>query len=210
MHSLTITLGVMAALLHGIAYILYNVQTKLGQSQPNSASWSIWAFLATLNALSFREMSGDTIAALQFITGSVACILTFVYALVIGKMTWPKRKDWIAFGLGLAATGVWWKFRSATGANMVVLLAFLISFVPTFSGVLTDPNKETPRSWVLWTIALLVTTLNVSLQKGWHMALVTPTVLLVAHGSIAYLASNTRKERCRSLRTSTQRLGGVS
>ena len=38
MQELTIALGLTAALLHGVAYVLYNVQTKMGKSNPNAAS----------------------------------------------------------------------------------------------------------------------------------------------------------------------------
>lgn len=197
MQELTIALGLTAALLHGVAYVLYNVQAKLGKSSPNAASWSVWAFLATLNALSYREMSGDLVATLQFFTGSVACVLTFLYVLTIGKFSRLKPKEWGLFALGLLATVVWWKLRSATGANMIVLVAFLISFIPTFEGVWRDPFKETPRSWTLWTLALLITTTNVVLRDGKPIALLTPIVLLVAHGSIAILSVQWRKAKFR-------------
>lgn len=195
LQELTITLGLTAALLHGVAYVLYNMQAKLGSSKPNAASWSVWAFLATLNALSYREMSGDAVMTLQFFTGSVACILTFLYVLTIGKFSRLKPKEWGLFTLGLLATLVWWKFRSATGANMIILVAFLISFIPTFEGVLRDPFKETPRSWMLWTLAFLVTTINVVLRDGKPVTLLTPIVLFLTHGSIALLSAQSRKAK---------------
>ncbi len=195
MLGITVVLGLTAAALHGIAYVLYNIQTKLGKSQPNAASWSIWAFLATLNALSYREMNGDMVTTLPFFTGSVACILTFFYALTNGKFSWPKPKEWGIFAIGLLSTLVWWYFRSATWANVIVLVAFVISFIPTFEGVLRDPFKETPKSWVLWTVAFLITTVNVVLRwKGQPVALLAPVVLLLAHGSIAVLSTEKRKK----------------
>lgn len=200
MQELTVVLGITAALLHGIAYVLYSVQTKLGYSKPNIATWSIWTFLATLNAFSYREMSGDAIVALQFFTGSVACTLTFVYAMIIGKFSWPKQSDWWCFALGLLAMLVWWIFRSATGANMIILVAALVSFIPTYMGVARDPFRETPGPWVLWTFAFLVTTINVVLREDKLVALVMPTVLLVAHAGIAVLSTKERKARFNSAR----------
>ena len=142
-------------------------------------------------------MSGDVVVALQFFTGSVACILTFLYVLIIGKFSKLKPREWGLFALGLLATLVWWKFRSATGANMIVLVAFFISFIPTFEGVWRDPFKETPRSWMLWTLAFLVTTTNVVLRDGKLIALIAPIVFLIAHGSIAILSTQKRKARFR-------------
>ena len=125
--ELTLVLGVSAALLHGVAYLLYNIQTKLGQSHPNVVSWSIWAFLATLNAFSYREISG-IVAGLQFFIGSAGCILTFLYALWIGTFERPKPKEWRVFALGCLASLVWWIFRSAASANMIILPPFPLSF----------------------------------------------------------------------------------
>ncbi len=197
MQELTIALGLTAALLHGVAFILYNVQSKIGQSKPNAASWSIWAFLSTLNALSYREMTGDVVATLQFFTGSVGSILTFLYVLIIGKFSKLKPGEWGLFALGLLATLVWWKFRSATGTNMIVLVAVIISFIPTLEGVWRDPFRETPRSWILCTLAFLVATTNVVLRDGKPIALLTPIVLLIAHGSVALLSTQSRKAKFR-------------
>lgn len=79
---------------------------------------------------------------------------------------------------------------------MVVVIAFLISFFPTFKGVWQDPFKEAPLPWLIWTVAFLITTSNVILR--WNeqpLALVIPIVLFMTHGGIAILCTNKRKER---------------
>lgn len=199
MQELTIALGLTAALLHGSAFILYYWQNKTGQSKPNAATWGIWAFLATLNALSYREMTGDVVATLQFFTGSVGGILLFLYVLTFGKFSWLKPREWGLLALGIFAVLVWWKFRSATWANMIILVAVVISFIPTLEGVWRDPFTETPRSWVLWTLAFIVATTNVALRGNKAIALLTPAVLIVAHGVIAVLSTERRKKRFRQI-----------
>lgn len=193
--ELTIWLGVTAALLHGTAFVLYNVQTFRGESTPNFASWGVWAILATLNALTFRAMENDTVATLQFVAGSIGCIATFLYALAIGKFAWPDKQEQWLFVLSLIAVVVWLVFNAATSANMIVLTAAVISFIPTARVVWKDPFKETPRSWVIWTLACAITVVNVLLRQGWSMSLVTPAALLVLHGSIAVLCGEGRKLR---------------
>src|SRR3990167_2851914 len=106
-------------------------------------------------------MSGDVVMALQFMTGSVACILTFLYVLAIGKFSKLQPKEWGLLALGVFATLVWWGVRSAAGANIIILGAFLVSCIPTFAGVWRDPFTETSRPWVLWTLAFAITTTNV-------------------------------------------------
>jgi hypothetical protein len=202
MQKLTLTCGITAALLHGVAYLLYNVQAKLGKSSPNAASWSVWAFLATLNALSYFSMNGDVVTSLQFFTGSIACIVTFIYVLAIGKFSGLKAKEWGLCALGFLAVLVWWKYRSATSASIIILIAFLISSWPTLEGVLRNPLKETPRPWTIWTIAFLLTTINVGLRGGRPIAFLAPVLLLLAHGSIAVLSRKKRQERFRLIQLS--------
>lgn len=200
MHGLTILLGVTAALLHGVAFTLYSIQTKMGQSSPNPASWALWAFLAVINALTFHGMT-NALVTLQFFTGSVGCLATFLFALAIGKFSWPTTKEWRLFGLGVLGTLVWWIFKSATGANMIIFVALTISFIPTYEGVWRDPHKETPRSWVLWTLAFLVTTINVIVNwKGQPLNLVMPIGGAILHGTVAVLSTQNRKERFRLAR----------
>ncbi len=200
MHKLTFFLGVLVAVLHGSAFIIYNIQTKQGKSDPNPVSWSIWAFLATMNALTYREMSGDVVATFQFYTGSVACTLTFLYVLAIGEFAWLEPEEWLLFLLGLAASLVYWKFRNATGGNLIILVAFLISFYPTFKAVLENPFKETPTAWNIWTLALFLNVVNIALRGGEPIAFLMPGVLLICHWSIAWLSRPKRKEQFRFAR----------
>lgn len=197
MDQVRLALGIVAAVLHGLGYYLYSRHTKLGQSTPNIASWSIWAFLATINALTYRVMSGDPAATLQFFMGSIGCMLTFLFALAMGKFSWPKRwEHWAMFILGIVATVVYYRFRNATSANMIVLVAFVISFIPTLEGVIRDPFVEVPRSWVIWTVAYMITTMNVTLNPDWRLvSLLMPVVMVVAHGAVAVLSTDTRKAR---------------
>ena len=196
MHDYTVVLGVGAALLHGTAYVLYNIQTHFGKSEPNPASWAIWTLLSILNAWSFREVSADNLSTLQFFTGSVACMITFFYTWYRGKLKRLKHSEWRILALALSVIVVWRIFNSATGANMLVVLTFIISFIPTLKGVLADPFKESPRSWWLWTAAFAFTIGSILLRwRGEPLALVMPTVLLIAHGSIAVLSSQKRKDK---------------
>lgn len=192
MQTLTVILGVLAAGLHGTAYVFYNRQTWRGTSHPNAASWSVWAFLSILNAASYRSMSGDTVTSLQFLTGSVACLLTFLITLVTGRFTALSRIEWRVLTMGIIAAGVWRVFQSATGANMIILVTFVVSFMPTLVGVWRDHRKETPRSWILWTTAFAVTCINVVLRERGITTFITPFVMLLLHGGVAVLA---RKEK---------------
>lgn len=195
METLSIILGITAALLHGSGYLVYNIQTKLGKSEPRIITWLIWVFLTIINALSYNVMSGDFVATLQFFMGSVACIITFSYVVMIGKFKKPEKHDWLMFGLAMLAMTVWAIFRSATGANMIILLATTISFIPTLKGVWGNPFVETPPAWNLWTIAYVISTINLVLRGCPAVAFVGPVAMVFAHGAIAVLSTESRKKR---------------
>lgn len=173
MHELAVVLGVTAALLHGVAFILYCIQTRFGKSSPKSASWALWAFLATLNALTFHGMTSNWLVTIQFVTGSVGCIATFLFAMF-----------------------VWWIFRTAAVANMIIFIALVISFIPTYEGVWANPTKETPRSWVLWGLAFFITAINVIVSgKGRPLNLVMPIGGAILHAGVGYLSRRKRVYR---------------
>jgi hypothetical protein len=197
MNGAAVVFGILAAVMHGTAFVIYCIQTKLGSSKPNAATWSLWAFLATVNALTYKGVSGDIVATLQFFMGSAACIGTFLFALAIGKFSRLKVFEWSLFALGMVASVIWLVFRNAVFANMIVLVTIAISFVPTVVGVWRDPHQEAPFPWVIWTSAYLLTTLTVVMR--WHgekAALVAPIFLLLAHGWVVWLSAPGRKSLC--------------
>lgn len=197
MDQLRLALGIVAAVLHGVAFYFYAKQVKLGQSKPNIATWSITVFLMLLNALTFQEMSQDKVATLQFFVGFAGAAATFLYALVRGKFSKLKPTELVALLFGICAGLVWYWFREATGANMIILFALLVALSPTWKGVYQDPFNETPRSWVMWSVAYSITTINILLgmsNPNWHaISLVNPIAGVVAHGLVAILSRNSRK-----------------
>ena len=189
MQSITIVLGIIAALLHGAAYLLYAIQTKVGRSSPKSASWGLWEFLVVINWLTFGVAFGNWIIALQFLSGSVACTIVFFYMLAIKKFDWPTKKHWSLIGLGLIAILVWWMFRNAAWANVIIFVALTISFIPMYESLYDDPTQERPLPWVIWTLAFLTTTVNVIVNwKHQPLGLVMPIGGAILHGAVAYLS----------------------
>lgn len=189
-----LVLGIAAAVLHGTAFYLYARQMNVGKSHPNIATWSISSFLMLLNALTFGMMSNDWVATFQLFVGFGGCLIVLVYALVKGKFSLPGPTEGWAMLLGITASVLWYEFRQAAGANMIILFALCIALAPTWRGVYHDPFRETPRSWVIWAIAYVVTTINVLLNPNWHLiSLVTPFVSIFAHGGVAVLANEGRK-----------------
>jgi hypothetical protein len=193
MFDLAIVLPVLAAIIHGVGFVKYNLQTKEGSSKPNFVSWFAWAFLATLNALTFSAATSFVNALTTFV-GSAGCIGTFIHALFTGKFKWPDWREWIELALCLAAIVVW-RFYTPTYANLVVLAAFVISFDPTARGVWKNPHLENKvMPWMLWTTAYGLTTVNTYLfQGGMSLNLVMPIVVTACHAIVPMLCTEKRR-----------------
>ncbi|MBI4020873.1 MAG: hypothetical protein HY369_01385 [Candidatus Aenigmarchaeota archaeon] len=195
METVTWFLGVAGALTSGLAYTLYTIETGLGRSKPNAASWSVWAFLATLNALTYHEMSHNLVASLQYYIGAVGCGLVFFYALLFGKFSRLHTREWVILILGICSALVWYAFHSAAWASLIVIVTFAISIEPTVRSAFQDPHREPARPWKLWTLALTIGTAGAVLRGKGQLTVVTPFALALLHGSVAVLTRQTRRLR---------------
>ncbi|MEK9157760.1 MAG: hypothetical protein AAB638_01080 [Patescibacteria group bacterium] len=197
MNELRLVFAVVASVLSGFAFYFYAKQVKLGQSKPNIATWSISVFLMLLNTLTFQDMSKDKVATLQLVVGFAGAVIVFFYALVKGKFSRPKPTELLSLLFGVCAGVVWYVFRQAASANMIILLALLVALYPTWKAVYQNPFSDTPRSWVMWSTAYSITTVNILLgmsNPDWHaVSLINPVVGVVAHGLVAFLSRENRK-----------------
>ncbi|MFA4846109.1 MAG: hypothetical protein WC654_06150 [Patescibacteria group bacterium] len=187
--DITVVIGIVAVLIHLAGYTLYNIQAHRGHSTPNLTSWGLWAFLAALSALTYSAFSHDLVTTSIFYAGTAAQIFTLLFALSTGKFTAPKREEYIVILLALIAIYIWWSDRNAGGANLVLLAATLLGGVPTILGVWRNPKLEKPVPWLLWSLAFLLTIVNVVLRgNGFALNLAMPVAGLVLHGTVAILA----------------------
>lgn len=188
METWSIVFGGGIAFLHGLAYSLYSWETILGRNRPNIVSWGIWTFIAIVNALSYYTMIGkDGIASLQYFSGSVMCLVTFICVLFTGRFLKPAREEWFFLGLGIFSVLVWWFFRSAVGANAIILITLIISFIPTMVSVAKNPTREVSLPWIMWSVAFIGTLIHLFLRGGGALAFLTPTISLLLHGGVAFL-----------------------
>ena len=182
--------SVLAAVFSGVAYVLYLHQVYAGGSVPNPASWTVWAFLAGLNAITFWKGSKDGLATAQFFTGAVGCFVVWAFALSMGKFAPLDTMAWSVLLLCVAACLVWWKTKNAIYANLVLSGTLAVSFVPTIVGVWQDGKTEQPIPWYLWTAAFAITSINVFRRTDrtklhWWFLMVVPVLGTILHGIVA-------------------------
>ncbi|MCI0565885.1 hypothetical protein L0Y46_01665 [bacterium] len=182
-------LGLTAGSMNVIAFVIYNMQMIVGVSQPNTASRTVWAFLTALNCFSYFMMSKDWIKSILPTMGSVACFVTFVLALVIGKLEPMNLFEWGALCLCLVAGIQWWMYRSATYAQMIMQVTIIVSFIPTYVGVWTGSAVEAPIPWFLWAFAFALGTAVVLVRwQGRYRDLVYPVNCFILHAGVGVLA----------------------
>jgi hypothetical protein len=182
-------LGALSGMTHLVAFAIYNKQMLKGTSRPNTATWTLWVFLTILNASSYTVMTGDFVKGILPTAGALACIFTFLFSLFKGKLSRLDFYDKLALIIGMISGFIWWYYKSATYANLILQISFIISFVPTYRGVWDDPKKEHALPWYVWSVAYFIMTLNVFLfsWRGQYQDLVYPILALLTHAPVGLL-----------------------
>src|SRR3989338_8917637 len=180
MFDMSMAVPVLAAILHGVGYSLYNWQTLKGVTKPNPVSLFIWLFLAALNAATFSAMN-DPVAALQMFVGTIGMTVVFSMALFTGKLRRPTAWEWPVLVLCLMSVYVW-KRTDATLANMMLVGGVALSFAPYIYGLYVDPRLDRARAWWFFTIAWSITSINTFVfHGGFTLSMVMPVVMTFAH-----------------------------
>lgn len=183
-----IILGATAGLTHIIAYAIYSRLVFKGHAKPNAATWLLWVLLSFLNLASYFVMTGDWVKIILPVASDTALFTVFFISLFRGKFTRLSRFDWAALFVGITAGLVWWVFRSATYANIILQICFIISFIPTYKLVWKEPGSEMAFPWVLWSSAYIMNLFLVFLRwNDQYQDLVYPIVQFVLHISVALI-----------------------
>jgi len=180
-----VILGLVAGSVHLASYALYNREMLRGHIRPNTATWILWTFLATMNTASYIVMSQDLAKAATPIAGCAACIVTLGLSAGKGRLSGLNRLDAAVLAIGIAAGLFWWTSRSAAGANLLLQLAFVVSNIPTFNGVWRDPRIERPLPWFGFAAAYMLNLAVVIMRwRGSYADLAYPVVSLAADGGV--------------------------
>jgi hypothetical protein len=191
--NITILIGILAGFLHILAFAIYNKQMLRGTSYPNSATWTLWTFLTVLNVSSYFVMGGDLVKSILPIASSVACVLTFLFAIYKGKLSKVDPWDGLALGIGIVAGLVWWYYKSATYANLILQISIAVSFVPTYRGVWKDPRKEKALPWYIWSSAYVLSVIVIILRwQNQYQDLAYPINCLVLHAVVGLMTNRNK------------------
>ncbi len=148
-----VLLASVAGFLHAVGYAQYARKVLVNACRPNLASWLLWVALAMLNGVSYFAMSGDAVKSLISLVSTLGCITVFLLTLRHGRFSRLDIIDTFALVIGAGAILAWWKFGSATVANLLLQGCIIISIIPTYRSVWRNPRAEQPSPWMLWAVA---------------------------------------------------------
>ena len=207
MNTLGMAYAAIASLLLIIGYIIYTYLMLRKKNNPNPATWLLWVFIAGYHALTYQVSSGDPVLAWLPFASSVTCIAVFVITYFKGEFSKISNTDYIASAISFISVLVWIYFKEARNANLILQLAIITSFIPTYRSVWKDPKTENWIPWAIWVVSYLFLITAVDLRwEGKWIALVYPINALVLHAIVGLLS--VRKQN--SKQETEQGLGLVS
>jgi hypothetical protein len=187
--NLGLSLSVASGVLQLLSFFLYNRKVLRGQSHPNAATWSLWVGLTVLNCVTYVMMTTDLVKGIMPMVSTLACFVTFWLALVRGKFSRLSSADWGAMFCGALACLVWWVYHSVTGANLILQVCVLISFVPTYRSVWNLPGQESPVPWFGWGAGYALAVGLVLLRwQGHYQDFVYPLSGCLLHSGLGVIA----------------------
>lgn len=130
-----------AILLTFYAYIPYIQGIRLGNIQPHVFSWIIWG--ATTFIVFFAQVAGNGgIGSIPIGVSGIITILVAVFAYRKRGDINITKSDWFFFGLALSSLPFWFYFSHPLAAVIVLSIADILGFIPTFRKGYLLPNSE--------------------------------------------------------------------
>lgn len=182
--EISITLAILASIVHLAGYAIYNTAALRGTKKPNLVPWTIWGVMAILNTITYGLKIGDDIKAMLSAAGTVAAIVTLVVAIVKGgSFRELSKTNRNALIIGLVSV-VAWKWGSPAMANYFVLAAVTSGFIPFYTVLWSNPSAEARLPWFLWTVSTTLGVVVVAARfNGDYSDYVAPAVYMVLHGT---------------------------
>ncbi|GAA4779830.1 hypothetical protein GCM10023219_29690 [Stakelama sediminis] len=152
---------------HFGAYCAYLLGLRRDMVQPNRASWLIWSFATTVEAVTYVALNPGTPQGMVFLMSAGFCILVTLGLWRQSQWSAPSATELFCIVACLGAIGLWLVFRNTFWAHMLVVAAVPVSFWPTWQSAMEDRTRETSPAWGWWTIGDLATLL-VALRASRH------------------------------------------
>lgn len=148
-------LAVLIVIVGGYFPYLKNIFLK--KTKPHAYAWLIWSITqgTALAALFYGNGGWGTIALL---VGVIFTSLIFLFSLIYGTKNITKG-DTIILIATLLAIVVWWQLHAPLLSVLMVSIIDFLGYIPTFRKTFAEPWTETPISWLVFSVANILTIL---------------------------------------------------
>lgn len=171
MKKLSVYTAVISGVLQLLGYLIYDWAIFSGDIKPNASSWFLWAFGSGIATWSYLKLSQDLIKTILPLVCSVACVVTFFFALFNGSFSVPDRYDMFILLMTLGII-VFYSFTKERGyTNLLIQIETVFSFIPIIKGAHLNPEGEEVLPWLVWSFAYLLMGLTVLMryEKWWDL-----------------------------------------
>ncbi len=142
-----ILLGALAAIVALSAYAPYFWNTLTGKTKPHAFSWLAWG---VLGSVAFAAQVAGKGGAGSWVTGftAISCFVIFMLALVKGERRFAFF-DWFCLMAAFVAIMLWYFTKTPLFSVILVTVADVIAFLPTFRKGYYRPHEETAATFAL-------------------------------------------------------------
>ena len=171
--------GICAGIFSLLGFVPYIITVCQGKTSPNRASWSIWASLGIVLAVS--NYSAGARETMWLLTAYAVCQITIaVLSLKYGEGGWNTFDRTCLFG-ALISIVLWQLFDSPLIAITTSIGIDSLGALPTIKKSYLQPETEDLFSWMMFWIA---GTLNICALTKWSVELVAQPIYLFSFNSI--------------------------
>ena len=171
--------GISAGIFSLLGFVPYIVTICQGKTSPNRASWSIWASLGIVLAVS-NYSAGARETMWLLITYAICQITIAILSLKYGEGGWNTFDRTCLLG-ALISIVLWQLFDSPIIAITISIAIDSLGALPTIKKSYLQPETEDLFSWMMFWIA---GTLNICALTQWSAALIAQPIYLFSFNSI--------------------------
>lgn len=173
-----IIFGFIATLIALVSYVPYIRDVLKGKTKPHAFSWFVWGLLTAIGfAVQVVEHGGAGAWALGITVP--LCLFICLYAFFKGNREFSLF-DWLSLAGSLLAIFLWWLTGDPFLAVILISIADVVGFFPTFYKSYYRPQDETSSMYSLSAIKYLfslVASQSYTLTLAFY-----PGVLVIANG----------------------------
>lgn len=172
-------LGLCAGIFSFLGFIPYIITIFQGKTRPNRASWTIWASLGIVLAIS--NYSAGARETMWLLTAYAVCQITIaILSLQYGEGGWNAFDGTCLLGAFFSII-LWQLFNSPLIAITISIAIDSLGALPTIKKSYLQPETEDLFSWMMFWVA---GTLNICALSQWSIELAAQPVYLFTFNSI--------------------------